>query len=120
MIKKFFIELNSFYPTYLKAHSSLGNQIFHFIGSTLFFTLIILSFILPNYWLIGAAIFLGYLLPGIGHRFFQHNGSFRTSKPVLCVLCAFRLYIDTLSFCIQEKMRSAFLNENESEEASSK
>jgi len=112
MIKNFFNELNSFYPAYLRAHSSVGNQILHFIGSTLFFILIALAFILPNYWLIGIAIFVGYLLPGIGHRFFQHNESFRASKPMLCVLCAFRLYIDTLSFRIRKKMKLAFLKEN--------
>ncbi len=47
----------------------MGNQVLHFIGSTLFFALLILAFILPNYWLIAGAIFIGYLLPGIGHRF---------------------------------------------------
>jgi hypothetical protein len=113
MIKKFFHELNSFYPAYLRAHSSIGNQVLHFIGSTLFYFFIVMAFILPNYWLIGAAIFFGYLLPGIGHRFFQHNESFRGSKPVLCVLCAFRLYIDTLSFRIHKKMKLAFSKENE-------
>jgi len=113
-MKKFFAELNAFYPAYLRAHSSLGNQILHFIGSTLFYTFIILSFVLPNFWLIGAAVFVGYLLPAIGHRFFQHNESFRSSKPVLCVLCASRLYFDTLSFRIHKKMKAAFLQENES------
>ncbi len=106
-MKKFISELNAFYPAYLKAHSNRGNQVLHFIGATLFFTLIALAFILPGYWLIGAAIFTGYLLPGIGHRFFQHNESFRGSKPVLCVLCAFRLYIDTLTFRIHKKLKMA-------------
>src|SRR6185503_5839179 len=108
MIKKFFAELNSFYPAYLRAHSSVGNQVLHFIGSIQFYTLITLSFILKEYWLIGVAIFIAYLLPGIGHRFFQHNESFRSNKPVLCVLCAFRLFLDTLSFRIHKKMRTAF------------
>lgn len=108
-MKKLFTELNAFYPTYLRAHSSIANQVLHFIGSTLFFTLIALAFILPNYWLIVAAIFTGYLLPGIGHRFFQHNDSFRTSKPALCVLCAFRMYIDTLTFRIHKKFRLAYM-----------
>ena len=113
MIKKIFSELNAFYPAYLRAHNNIGNQVLHFIGSTLFFTMFILSFILQNYWLIGVAIFAGYLLPGIGHRFFEHNKSFRTTKPALCVLCAFRLYIDTLSFRIRRKMKLAFLKEKE-------
>lgn len=104
-MKKFISELDAFYPAYLRAHSNMGNQVLHFIGSTLFFALMALAFILSNYWLVAAAIFTGYLLPGIGHRFFQHNDSFRASKPVLCVLCAFRLYIDTLTFRIHKKLR---------------
>jgi hypothetical protein len=104
-IKKFIKELNDFYPTYLKAHSDVGNRILHFIGSTLFFTLIVIAFILKIWWLILAAVFIGYFLPGIGHKFFQHNNSFRASKPVLCVLCAFRLYIDLLSFRTYRKMK---------------
>lgn len=106
-MKKFFLELKGFYPAYLRAHSNIGNQVLHFIGSTSFFALIALAFILPNYWLIAVAIFVGYLLPGIGHRFFQHNDSFRATKPVLCVLCAFRLYLDTLTFQIGRKLKMA-------------
>jgi len=112
-MKNFFTELNAFYPAYLRAHSSTANQVLHFIGSTLFYSFIILSFVLSNYWLIGVAIFAGYFLPGIGHRFFQHNESFRASKPILCVLCASRLYFDTLSFRIHKKMKAALSSENE-------
>jgi hypothetical protein len=102
-IKKFMKELNDFCPAYLKAHSDKGNRVLHFIGATLFFLLIALAIILKIWWLVPAAVFIGYLLPGIGHRFFQYNDSFRSSKPVLCVLCAFRLYIDMLSFRISVK-----------------
>ncbi len=107
IMKKFFAELNAFYPAYLRAHDNAANQVLHFIGATSFFALVILAFVLPQYWLLAAAIFVGYLLPGIGHRFFQHNESFRSSQPMLCVLCAFRLYIDTLSFRIGQRMKWA-------------
>jgi hypothetical protein len=106
-MKKIIRELREFYPEYLRAHNNRANQVFHFAGSTLFFALIALAFILPNYWLVAVAILTGYLLPGIGHRFFQHNESFRSSKPVLCVICAFRMYIDTLTFRIHKKARMA-------------
>lgn len=97
LMKKFFEELNSFYPDYLAAHNNRANRVLHFVGATGFFILAALAFILPNYWLILAAVATGYLLPGIGHKFFQHNDSFRTSRPLLCVLCAFRMYIETFS-----------------------
>lgn len=102
-MKKFYQELNSFYPEYLEAHNDKANQLLHFIGATGFFLLTALAFILSAYWLLLVAVLVGYLLPGIGHRFFQNNQSFRTSKPVLCVLCAFKLYIDTLTFRLPKK-----------------
>ena len=105
-MKKFIIELNSFYPSYLKAHNSLANQVLHFIGATLFFALMGLGIYLLNIWIMFLAVFVGYLLPGIGHRFFQHNDSFRATKPILCVLSAARLYWDTLTFQINKKMKN--------------
>ncbi|MGH2566493.1 MAG: Mpo1-like protein, partial [Ginsengibacter sp.] len=45
MLKVFFRELNAFYPAYLKAHSDLGNQVLHFIGSIFFYNFLILAFI---------------------------------------------------------------------------
>lgn len=104
-MNKLFNEVKAFYPEYLRAHNDLGNQILHFIGATLFFSLVCYGLYTFNLWLIGLGIFIGYLLPGIGHRFFQHNDSFRTSKPILCVLCAGKLYFDTLTFQIKRKMK---------------
>jgi len=97
-MKHFIREINAFYPAYRKAHSNRVNQLLHFAGATLFFIITALSFITEIYWLIAVAVFVGYLLPGIGHRRFEHNASFRSTKPVLCVVCALLLYIDMLSF----------------------
>jgi hypothetical protein len=104
-VKKLLNAVNDFYPEYLKAHDDAVNQVFHFIGASFFWILIGLFFIQFNLWYIVAAIFIGYLLPGIGHHFFQHNKSFWASKPILCVLCAFWLYIDTLTFQVGKKMK---------------
>lgn len=103
IMKKFIEELNQFYPEYLAAHSDRGNRILHFTGSTLFFTLVILAIFTQIYWLIALAVLIGYALPGIGHRFFQHNDSFRSSKPVLCVLCAFRMYLENFGIRFSKK-----------------
>ena len=109
MLKNFFLELNAFYHVYLRTHNNIGNQVFHFIGSIFLFTFLVLAFVLPNYWLIGVAIFAGYLFPGIGHHFFQHNESFRSSKPVLCVICAVRLFFDSITFRIKKKMNETMM-----------
>jgi hypothetical protein len=100
-------ELRDFYPIYLRAHSHRTNQLLHFTGATLFFTLMVMAFALKLWWLAPVAVFTGYFLPGIGHKHFQKNHSFRASKPVLCVLCAFRLYLDTLTFQVNRKLNEA-------------
>ena len=104
MLKSIINETNTFYPEYLKAHNDKGNQVLHFIGASLFFILIALFFVLQNWIFLPLAIFIGYLLPGLGHRFFQHNESFRSSKPIVCVLCATKLYWHTLTFQLKKKM----------------
>jgi hypothetical protein len=104
-MKNFTNEINQFYPAYLKAHNDMTNQVLHFIGATLFFVLLGIGLYQLNLFIILTSIFIGYLLPGIGHRFFQHNDSFRASKPILCVACAGKLYWDTLTFQIKRKMK---------------
>ncbi len=99
-------EANTFYPQYLAAHSDKGNRVLHFIGATQFFLLIVLGIVLQIWLLIPLAIFIAYLLPGIGHRFLQHNDSFRSTKPILCVICAARMYFDTFFFQISKKMKT--------------
>jgi hypothetical protein len=105
-IKSIIKESNSFYPTYLKAHSNKTNRFLHFVGATIFFICTILFFITYKWYLPILAISFGYILPGIGHRYLQHNDSFRTSKPIICVLCATKQYWDTLTFQISKKMNN--------------
>jgi hypothetical protein len=105
-LKQIWKESVLFYPEYLLAHSDRGNRFLHFVGATAFFVMIALFFITGNWWWIPLAIFTGYLLPGIGHHFLQHNNSFRTTKPVLCVICATRLYVDTISFRVGRRMKA--------------
>ncbi len=100
-----FKEANIFYPQYLKAHSDICNRLLHFIGATQFFVLIVLAIVFKLWLFIPLAIFIAYLLPGIGHRYLQHNDSFRSTKPILCVICAARMYVDTLFFQISKKMK---------------
>lgn len=95
LMNKYIKTFSEFYPQYLEAHGDRTNRVLHFTGATLFFILLILSVILWNFWILLAAVFAGYFLPGIGHRLFEKNESFRSTKPVLCVLCAFRMYIAT-------------------------
>jgi hypothetical protein len=98
-------QANQFYPEYLKAHNNKLNRFLHFVGATQFFVICIIAFATHQYWLLALAIFLGYLLPGLGHHYLQHNESFRKTKPVLCVICATKLYFDTLFLQISPKMK---------------
>jgi hypothetical protein len=107
-MKKILTESNAFYPAYLKAHNNKGNQALHFIGASLFFACIAIAFTTTHYYFIAIAIAIGYILPGIGHRFFQHNDSFRASKPILCVICATKLYWHTLTFQLNKMQNKNF------------
>jgi hypothetical protein len=101
-MKKILQQSNAFYPEYLKAHNSSANKVLHFIGASLFFIFITLAIVYLNVYFVFIAIALGYILPGIGHKFFQHNQSFRATKPILCVVCATKLYWHTLTFQINK------------------
>lgn len=106
-INKLLTEARAFYPEYLTAHSDRTNRVLHFIGASLFYGFTIAALVTLTWWLFPIAIVTGYLLPGIGHHFFEQNRSFRASKPVLCVLCASWLYTDTLLFRVGKKMAAA-------------
>jgi hypothetical protein len=106
-IRSLWAQSAAFYPEYLAAHSDRGNRILHFIGATAFYVLLILALVLQNWWLVPLAVAVGYLLPGIGHRVLQHNDSFRSTQPVLCVICATRLYVDTLTLQVGKKLKAA-------------
>lgn len=97
-MRNFLQELRAFYPEYLQAHSDKTNKTLHFIGATLFFSLLIVAIATRHWWYVPLAIFAGYVFPGVGHHYFERNKSFRVSKPALCVLCAFRLYVRMLTF----------------------
>jgi hypothetical protein len=105
-INNILAEARAFYPEYLEAHNDRTNRVLHFIGASFFYGLMAAALFTFKWWLIPVAIFTGYLLPGIGHHFFQHNKSFRNTKPVLCVICASWLYTDTLLFRINRKMKA--------------
>lgn len=93
-MKKAITAFREFYPDYLKAHNNPTNISLHFIGATLFFICLFLA-ITWHIVFLPAGIFIGYLLPHIGHTQFQKNKSMRAEYPVFCVLGATRLYFDT-------------------------
>src|ERR1044071_786359 len=99
-MKNLITEIRAFYPEYLEAHSDRTNKVLHFIGATLFFAFLFLAAFTLTWWYLPVAVFFGYIFPGIGHHYFERNKSFRASKPVLCVACAFRLYLRMLTFGI--------------------
>ncbi len=101
-MKNLIKESNAFYPQYLKAHNNYSNKILHFIGASLFFIFIAIALYTLQFYFVIIAIAIGYTLPGLGHHFFQHNNSFRASKPILCVICATKLYWHTLTFQLKK------------------
>ncbi|MBS3915784.1 MAG: DUF962 domain-containing protein [Bacteroidetes bacterium] len=94
---KFLSDIRLFYPEYLLAHSDKMNKILHFIGASITTILLLFSIVFQVFWLILFAVVIGYTLPAIGHRHYQKNESFRISRPIFCVLCATKMYIELLT-----------------------
>lgn len=78
---------------YKGCHNNRRNQWLHFVGATLFIGLTVVSLVMAVYWLLPVAVFVGYLLPHIGHKHYQGNQSLRASHPLYCVLGAGVMYL---------------------------
>jgi hypothetical protein len=82
-----------FLPHYFRAHGNRTNQLLHFTGASLLLASIVAAAIFRTWWPLPAGIFAAYLLPHIGHKYFEGNASMRASAPVFCVLGAGALYL---------------------------
>ena len=65
--------LAEFYPYYLSEHSKKGTRITHFLGTTLFFILLIGLFITKNIYLLIPTIVVPYAFAWVGHFFIESN-----------------------------------------------
>jgi len=62
-----------FWPVYVRAHCHLGTRVLHLMGTLSGWSLLIVGIVLRNWWLVPAALVVGYAFAWIGHFFVEHN-----------------------------------------------
>jgi len=86
-----------FYPYYLSEHSKKGTRIWHYIGITVFFALLIGGFILGQYMLFFGLPLAGYGCAWIGHFFVEKNKPATFQYPLWSLTSDFVMYFQWLS-----------------------
>jgi hypothetical protein len=70
---KDFRTFEEFYPYYLQEHSNRTCRRLHFVGSSLGLLLALIAVTTQTWWLIAAALVVGYGFAWVGHFYFEHN-----------------------------------------------
>ena len=68
-----FRNLEEFYPYYLKEHSNRTCRRLHFVGTSIGLGLFLIAVTTQTWWLLLAALVVGYGFAWVGHFYFEHN-----------------------------------------------
>ena len=85
-----------FYTFYLTEHQNTTSRVLHFIGTSLFFILLIVAIINRWGWQWVFLPMAGYGFAWIGHFFFEKNKPATFQYPVWSLLSDFKLYFEIL------------------------
>jgi hypothetical protein len=91
-----FESLKEFYPYYLTEHSNSTSKLLHFIGTSLFFVILIYSLYTAQYQLMWFMPIAGYFFAWIGHFFFEKNKPATFKYPFYSLASDFIMYFDML------------------------
>ena len=97
MEEKEYKTFKEFYPFYLEQHKKEGTRITHFIGTTLFLTLLVLAIIKQEPLFIGEGAVCAYFFAWIGHFFIEHNKPATFKYPWMSLKGDFKLYFEILT-----------------------
>lgn len=92
-----YTSFSEFYPYYLTEHSKRGTRILHFIGTTLFFLLLIYSIVSMNGWLFLASVVMAYAFAWVGHFFIEKNKPATFQYPLWSLMSDFKLYFQIIA-----------------------
>ena len=79
---------------YLGEHRKGVTKLFHIVGTLLGVVLVVLAFVLKNYWLIPIGIVAAYGLAWFSHFVFEHNRPATFKHPLLSFRSDFRMMRD--------------------------
>jgi hypothetical protein len=89
--------LNEFYSYYLKDHQNYTCRVLHFIGTTLFFVVIMGAFLFHKLSLLWLCPLFGYGFAWVGHFFFEKNKPATFQYPLYSLLSDFKLYFEIIA-----------------------
>lgn len=104
---KRFETLKEFYPFYLTEHKDLTCRILHFIGTSLFFVVLINAMINPIWYNFIFIVVVPYAFAWVGHFFFEKNTPATFQYPAFSLISDFIMYKDILTGQLGKKMEEA-------------
>lgn len=102
---------NSFYPYYLTEHSKSSTRNLHFIGTSLFFVLLITGLIRGEWYYFALLPVFGYGFAWVGHFFFEKNKPATFTYPLWSLAADFKMYFDWLGGKLAAKLKAAATHE---------
>lgn len=109
-MEKKYKTFKEFYPYYLTEHSKSSTRALHFIGTTLFFVLLITGIIRGRWYYFALLPVIGYGFAWIGHFFYEKNKPATFTYPLWSLASDFKMYFDWLGGRLQQQLKA---NKNE-------
>jgi hypothetical protein len=91
-IKKY----TEFYAFYLTEHSNKTSRILHFIGTMLFFLLLVYILLTTKFYLFWFLPVIGYGFAWVGHFFFEKNKPATFQYPFWSLISDFKLFFELI------------------------
>ena len=88
---------NEFYLYYLKEHQNYMCRVLHFIGTSLFFVILMGAFLFHKLSLLWLCPIAGYGFAWVGHFFFEKNKPATFKYPLYSLLSDFKLYFEIVA-----------------------
>ncbi len=106
MAKKY-QHFREFYPYYLTEHSKASTRTLHYIGTTLFFVLLITGLIRGKWYYFALLPVMGYGFAWAGHFFAEKNKPATFTYPLWSLAADFKMYFDWLGGSLNRKLENA-------------
>ncbi len=85
-----------FYPFYLSEHRTAACRRLHFVGTACVISLLVLAFVLAEWWLLALVPLAGYGFAWLGHFAFEHNKPATFEHPWYSLRADFVMFRDIL------------------------
>jgi hypothetical protein len=107
MAEKEYKTFSDFYPYYLREHSNRTSRILHYIGTSLFLSILFWSLITGRYTILIAGPFAGYGFAWVGHFFFEKNKPATFKYPFFSLASDFVMLFHFVTGQIETKLKEA-------------